>query len=81
MTQKAIIVHNIITKYRNTSWLGNPSRFVDGVTEHGDVFRGYTAPNATCGYSCENWTGKTAKLIYHVTRSGNRVIDYIRDVK
>ena len=25
--------------------------------------------------------GKTAKLIYHVTRSGNRVIDYIRDVK
>ena len=81
MKQKAIIVHNISTKYRNTSCLGNPSRFVEGVTENGDVFRGYTAPNATCGYSCENWTGKTAKLIYHVTRSGNRVIDYIRDVK
>ena len=24
-------------------------------------FRGYTEPNSTCGYSCENWTGKTAK--------------------
>ena len=81
MTQKAIIVNNISTKYRNTSWLGNPSRFVDGVTEQGDVFRGYTAPNATCGYSCENWENKSAKLIYHVTRSGNIVIDYIRDVK
>ena len=81
MTQKAIIVNNISTKYRNTSWLGNPSRFVDGVTENGDVFRGYTAPNATCGYSCENWENKSTKLIYHVTRSGNIVIDYIRDVK
>lgn len=81
MKQKAIIVHNISTKYRNTSCYGNPSRFVEGFTEQGDVFRGYTAPNAVCGYSCENWTGKTAKLIYHVTRSENRVIDYIRDVK
>lgn len=81
MKQETIIVHNISTKYRNTSCYGNPSRFVEGFTEHGDVFRGYTAPNEACGISCENWTGKTAKLIYHVTRSGNRVIDYIRDVK
>ena len=81
MTQKTIIVHNISTSYKSTSYMGNPSRFVTGITEQGDIFMGYTALNAVCGYSCENWTGKTAKLIYHVTRNGNKVIDHIRDVK
>lgn len=44
----------ISTEYRNTSTYGNPSYWVRFETPDGQILTGYTAPNASLGYSITN---------------------------
>ena len=66
------------TKYRNTSYYGNPSYYVLFENETGELIKGYTAPNAQCGYSCTNSEFRQfAYIEFHTTKSGKIVIDDI----
>ena len=66
------------TSYRNTSVYGNPSYYVLFEDETGELIKGYTAPNAQCGYSCTNSEFREfAYLEYHITKSGKVIIDDI----
>lgn len=66
------------TSYRNTSYYGNPSYYVLFEDEKGETIKGYTAPNASCGYSCTNSEfRKFAYIEFHETKSGKIVIDDI----
>ena len=64
------------TSFRNTSVYGNPSYYINFETETGEIIKGYTAPNASCGYSCTNSEfSKFAYLEYHITKGGKVIID------
>ena len=66
---------------RNNSIHGNPSWYVffDNGT---DSIIGKTASNASCGYSLTNFRdGRTCNVTYHITRTGNTIIDGITEVK
>ena len=64
---------------RNSSVYGNPAWYVcfDNGT---DSVMGKTASNAQCGYTVENFRGgKLANVSYHITNSGNTIIDSISE--
>lgn len=64
--------------YRNTSSYGNPSYYINFETETGETIKGYTAANASCGYSCTNSEFREfAYLEYHITKGGKVIIDNI----
>ena len=66
---------------RNNSICGNPSWYVcfDNGT---DSIMGKTASNAQCGYTVENFRdGRICNVTYHITRTGNTIIDGITEVK
>ena len=64
------------TAYRNTSYFGNPSYFLTFENEEGELIKGYTVANASCGYSCTNSDLREfAYLEYHITKGGKIVID------
>ena len=69
----------ISTRYKSTSYYGNPKYFVSFKNEETDeVLWGETANNAACAYGIENSEFKKAAVItYHVTRTGNIIVDYI----
>ena len=64
---------------RNCSIYGNPSWYVcfnNGTEE----ISGKTASNASCGYVVENFrNGSACNVTYHITRSGNVIIDRIAE--
>lgn len=51
---KFVIAKVISTRYRNTSYYGNPSYYVSLELKNGEVWHCYTAPNASLGYEIEN---------------------------
>ena len=62
--------------FRNRSVYGNPSYYINFETETGELIKGYTAPNASCGYSCTNSEFREfAYIEYHITKGGKIVID------
>ena len=64
--------------FKNRSVYGNPSYYVLFENEEGETMKGYTAPNASCGYSCTNSEfRKFAYIEFHVTKGGKVVIDDI----
>ena len=63
--------------YKTTSYYGNPSYWVKFETTKGEILKGYTANNASCGYSISNYEGKECVITYHYTRNGNLIIDYV----
>ena len=66
------------TSYRNTSVYGNPSYYILFENSEGETIKGYTAPNASCGYSCTNSEfRKFACIVYHITKGGKVIIDNI----
>lgn len=69
----------IKTQYKSTSYYGNPSYWVVFQTKENNIIMGYTANNASCGYSCTNFLNKECVITYHVTRSGNVIIDSMRN--
>ena len=66
---------------RNSSAYGNPAWYV--CFESGtDSIIGRTASNAQCGYTVENFRdGRACNVSYHITNSGNTIIDSISEVK
>ena len=65
-------------QFRNRSVYGNPSYYITFEDEKGEEIEAYTAPNAECAYGCKNpELREFAYIVYHVTKSGKIVIDYI----
>ena len=65
-------------QFRNKSVYGNPSYYITFENETGEEITGYTAPNADCAYGCRNEDLREfACIVYHITKSGKVVIDYI----
>lgn len=64
---------------RNCSIYGNPAWTL--TLEHdGEIIEAKTASDAACGYSVNNYhTGDTITIKGHYTRTGNFIIDYIKD--
>ena len=62
--------------FRNRSVYGNPSYYITFENEKGELIKGYTAANASCGYSCTNSDLREfAYLEYHITKGGKVIID------
>ena len=80
MTTKRIKVISKIkdVTFRNHSLYGNPSYYINFENEKGELIKGYTAANASCGYSCTNPDLREfAYIEYHITKGGKIIIDYI----
>lgn len=78
MKTTKIIGRVISTSPKGVSVNGNPSYYVTFADNEGNVYHGYTASDASCGYGCGNCEyKKSAYIEFHYTRSGNIVIDYI----
>lgn len=69
------------TEYKNTSFYGNPSRWVWFTDSEGVQHFGHTASNAACGYGVTNYLNRPAEIVYHYTRRGTLIIDFIKDLK
>lgn len=72
----------VSTMYKSTSFYGNPKYFVTFKNnETGEILRGETANNAACAYGINNSCYKTScNIAYHVTRKGNIIVDYLREI-
>ena len=66
---------------RNNSVNGNPKYMGVFEAENGDILRATTASDASCGYSFLNKQDKNRMVEYHITRTGNVIIDYITIVE
>ena len=62
---------------RNNSVNGNPKYMGVFEAENGDILRATTASDASCAYSFLNKQDKNRTVEYHITRTGNVIIDYI----
>lgn len=64
-------------EHRNCSCYGNPKYF--GVFEDadGNTLCATTASDASCAYMFLNESDKPREIIYHITKTGNNIIDYI----
>jgi len=70
-------------KYKSTSTMGNPSYWICFSDSEGNFHRGYTASNASAGYTANNYqyaeNGSPIYLKYHFTRkTGACIIDFIK---
>ena len=62
---------------RSNSYYGNPKYFGVFEDENGGVLGATTATNSACAYVFTNSPEKTRKVNYHITKSGNKIIDRI----
>lgn len=69
----------VSTRYKSTSYYGNPKYYVSFENkENGEILWGETANNAACAYAIENSEYReNAVIVYHVTRTGNIIVDYV----
>ena len=81
MKNSIIIAKVLSTSYKSTSFVGNPSYWVRFETKEGEILKGYTATNASCGYGCGNFIHRNCELSYHTTKKGNIIIDFMRSPK
>ena len=66
-------------EYRNTSYYGNNSYWLNFLNCEGHFERGCTSPNASCGYTVQNYReGDAIFLRYHYTKGGKCIIDSIK---
>lgn len=64
----------------NCSQYGNPRARVVFETADGERITATTATDAAAGYAVGNWAlSGRASVVVHWTRTGNAIIDYIRD--
>ena len=77
-----VIVKSV--KRKGISVNGNPSYWVEFEPKYSrseiGSSKGYTASNASCGYSATNFIGKECKIEYHFTRTGSLIIDTMEEV-
>ncbi len=62
---------------RNSSQYGNPKFYGIFQNEQGEELEGITATDAMCAYCFLNHMENKRTVTYHVTRTGNCIIDYI----
>lgn len=78
MMKKTFIVTAIARL--NNSRFGNP-RFKIQLSDNGLIIDARTATDSAAGYAVSNLiVGDIAFVTYHVTRSGNCIVDYIKAV-
>lgn len=78
MKQIVIKGRIISTRYKSTSYYGNPKYYVSFEDKNGEYYRGETANNAACAYGISNNDLKESCIItFHYTRTGNLIIDYV----
>lgn len=78
---KSMIIGTIIKLERlNNSVWGNPRYLVTIKDEAGFYFYAKTASDASCGYSIDNYYGKKKLFHYHITKTGNNIIDNIYSI-
>lgn len=65
-------------KRLNNSVYGNPAYYGYFESKTGGTLSGRTKTDASCGYSFLNKKDSPRELTYHVTRTGNVIIDSIR---
>ena len=62
---------------RNNSPSGNPKYYGVFENEKGETLEATTATDASCGYGFLNHEENKRTITYHVTKTGNSIIDYI----
>lgn len=65
---------------RNNSYSGNP-KYYGCFENETDSFCGTTATDASCAYAFLNDIDKERVVSYHITKTGNAIIDYIKIVE
>lgn len=55
--------------------------FMGNLQISGEMLVGKTAVNAACAYGFLNYQNEPRKIIYHITRNGNIIFDYITVLK
>lgn len=77
-----VIVNNV--KRKGMSVNGNPSYWIEFEPKYNlcglKVRKGYTASDATCGYTATGFVGKECVIEYHFSKSGNLIINTMRGV-
>ena len=66
---------------KNSSIDGNPKYYGVFENENGETLNGTTASNASCAYSFLNNQEANRTVTYHITKTGNVIIDYITIVE
>lgn len=79
--QKRVIATITATSYKCTSFYGNPSHWVWFTDAEGREYCGHTASDAACGYSVTNYLNEPAEIVYHRTRKGTIIIEFINEIK
>ena len=65
---------------RNSSYYRNP-KYCGYFENEKDSFCGTTATDASCAYGFLNDMDKERIVTYHITKTGNAIIDYIKIMK
>ena len=70
------------TSFKCMSKHGNPSYFIEFEPEQHNLGynKGFTASNAQCGYSANNFVRKMCKIEYHLSSRGTLIIDNMKEV-
>ena len=75
-----VIVKSVERK--GMSVCGNPSYWVEFEPKYSlselTFSKGYTASDASCGYTASNFIGKEVVIEYHFTRKGSLIIDTMK---
>lgn len=79
MKRKIFIGKLIHHERRNNSYYGNPKYYGVFQNEKGETLAGTTATNASCAYGFLNYPDKEKTIEYHITKTGNVIIDYIKE--
>lgn len=76
---KKLIFTGKLIRYerRNSSQYGNPKFYGVFQNEEGKTLEGTTATDADCAYGFLNYQENERTVTYHITRTGNCIIDYI----
>lgn len=63
---------------KNSSCYGNPKYYGYFENENGESLSATTASDASCAYGFLNDIEKDRIVTYHITKNGNKIIDYIK---
>ena len=66
---------------RNSSCNGNPKYYGYFENENGGSLSATTASDAACAYGFLNNIKKNRIVTYHITKTGNAIIDYIKIIE
>ena len=70
----------LYVKRNSNSYYGNPAYSITVEAENGEIFEGKTAANSLIGYRVSSeWINSYKLLIYHFTKNGNCIFDYLID--